>query len=247
MRPLVRNSCFKMPTSDRNKVTIVVTTGDPAGIGPEVTHKALRHPSIRNKANYIVIGECDKWRGKLGRPSASGGQVAIDSLKEAVDILNCIKGRKALVTAPASKYSLTKAGFKSGGHTELLMRLTQTRNAAMMFCAGAFRLVLLTRHVPLSSVPKLVTSNNLKNTSILFYSALRKYFLIKNPKIGIAGLNPHAGESGSIGDEEKRVIEPALKQLRRKCRAVFVLRPADVLFRQLYKRKIDGRVCMYHD
>jgi len=236
-----------MPTSYRTRATILITTGDPAGIGTEITRKALKDPSLRDKAKYIVIGDLSKSKEMKRQSSCWGGRVAIQNVEKAVGILNAIESKKALVTAPLSKLSLAKAGFKLGGHTELLSRITKSKDIMMMFCSGSFRIGLLTRHVPLKAVPNLIKTDKIVKTANLFCFALNRYFKIRKPKIGIAGLNPHAGESGVIGLEEKKIIMPAIRKLNKRCPASFFLRPADVVFRDLYERKLDGVLSMYHD
>lgn len=230
------------------KPVIVITAGDPAGIGPEITSKALKNMALKNRARFIVIdGSSGESINSLGKPSARGGRIAVENIKGAVKILNSLDTRKAMVTAPVNKFSLKKAGFKFTGHTELLAHLTKTKNIAMMFSKGAFKIALVTRHIPLSKVSKALTEEKIINTTKLFYSALKGRFKIKNPKIGISALNPHAGESGIMGTEEEELIGPAIKKLKRTINHKGAVKPADSLFHDLYKRKLDGIVCMYHD
>lgn len=229
------------------KPVIVITTGDPAGIGPEITSKALKNTALKNRARFIVIGDSSGKSIISGKPTARGGRIAVENIEKAVKILDSLDTRKALVTAPISKVSFKKAGFKFRGHTELLAQFTKTKNVAMMFSKGAFKIALVTRHIPLSKVSKELTEEKIINTTKLFYFALKNRFKIRNPKIGISALNPHAGESGIMGREEKEFIAPAIKKLKRTINYVGVPKPADSLFHDLYKRKLDGIVCMYHD
>ncbi len=229
------------------KPVIAITTGDPAGIGPEITSKALKNTDVKNRARFIVIDGSSGESIISGKPSARGGRIAVENIKKAVKILNSLDTRKALVTAPVNKFSLKKAGFKFRGHTELLAHLTKTKNIAMMFSKGPFKIALATRHIPLSRVSKELTEEKIINTTKLFYFALKRRFKIRNPKIGISALNPHAGESGIMGTEEEEFIGPAIKKLKRTINYKGVVRPADSLFHDLYKRKLDGIVCMYHD
>jgi len=225
---------------------IVITAGDPAGIGPEVTEKALKNRALLRKADFLVIG-CEGHPVKIGTPTKTSGRIAAENIRKAVNLLSYIKGRKALVTAPINKYSLMKAGLPFKGHTEFLAHLTNTKDIAMMFAADHFKLALVTRHIPLSEVCKSLSVAKITKTIRFFSSALKGIFGIKNPKIGVAGLNPHAGDSGTIGFEEKKIIIPAIKTLRREIRYLQGPYPADVLFHQLYTKKLDGAVCMYHD
>ena len=229
-----------------NKPLVVITTGDPAGIGPEITKKALKNTSLRKKANFIILGS-ENTSVKIGSPSKISGRISFENIKKAVKLLEAISGRKALVTAPISKYSFMKAGVPYKGHTELLAKLTNTKDIAMMFSADDFKLALVTRHIALAKVPRSLTTKRIVDTTRLFFSTLRDRFRIKDPRIGIAGLNPHAGENGVLGNEEARVIIPAIKKLRPFIRNITGPWPADILFRLLYKKKLDGVVCMYHD
>lgn len=236
-----------MALSNKNRPIIVITVGDPLGIGPEITKKALRNKSIRNKAFFFVFGNLSHKSLKKKGPTAWGGRESIENIRRAVSLLRSLKTRKALVTAPISKYSLAKSGSRFSAHTELLANLTNTKDVAMMFCAEGFKITLVTRHVPISKISKSLTEKKIIKTTELFYHALKKHFRIKNPKIGIAGLNPHAGESGILGREENNIIIPAVKKLRRRLSLVDMPRPADSLFYDLYRGRLDGIVCMYHD
>ncbi len=236
-----------MPKTLPYKPIIVITTGDPAGIGPEITEKALKNPALKGKAEFTVIGNYRSKYKAYGKPTASGGSLAVENIKKAVKILDSLKSRKALVTAPISKFSLKEAGFKFRGHTELLGYLTKTKNIAMMFSKGAFKIAIVTRHIPLSRVSRELTEEKIINTTRLFYLALKNRFKIRNPKIGISALNPHAGESGIMGTEEEELITPAIKKLKRAINYKGTPKPADSLFHDLYKGNLDGIVCMYHD
>jgi len=226
---------------------IIVTAGDPFGIGPEVTGKALKSKAIKNKADFIVIGKSLSSR-PAGRLCKLGGEISFENIYKAVNILKAVTGRpKALVTAPINKFSLKKAGYSYGGHTEMLADLLKVRSPAMMFNAESFRVVLTTRHIPLSKVPKALTKEKIISAGGLFYTALEKCFKIKNPRVGVAGLNPHAGEGGMMGREELDIIGPAIRELRKKFINITGPYPPDVIFRKLYAGDIDGVVAMYHD
>ncbi|MFH1791428.1 MAG: 4-hydroxythreonine-4-phosphate dehydrogenase PdxA [Candidatus Omnitrophota bacterium] len=231
----------------REKPLIVITTGDPAGIGPEITEKALRSKSVKDLAEYVIIKRPCGSGVEPGRAHADAGRAAYENIAEAVRLIKGVKRPRALVTAPISKYSLKKAGYRFTAHTEILGHLTGSRRVAMIFSADAFRLALVTRHVPLSKVASVLSAEKICGTTKLFYDALRELFKIRRPRIGIAGLNPHAGESGTMGDDEKRIIMPAVRALQKDLDGIRGPYPADTLFHDLYKRKLDGVVCMYHD
>lgn len=229
-----------------NKPVVVITVGDPAGIGPEITARALKNKSLRRIANFQIINE-KTGDIKIGVPSQKAGIIAVRNIKKAVRILHSIRGRKALVTGPINKYSLKHAGFNFAGHTELLADITKSKDVAMMFTAAHFRLTLVTRHIPLADVPKELSVEKIVRTTNLFHKALKNFFKIRAPRIGVAGLNPHAGEAGVIGNEEEQIIAPAVNKLARWMNKLVGPCPSDTLFRDLYRKKLDGVICMYHD
>lgn len=231
---------------ERGKPLIVITKGDPAGIGPEIISKAVYSSSLRNKAEYLIIG--GKIQCRPGAPSANAGLAAFRNIKQAVDILRDTKGRKALVTGPINKYSLNKAGLKYTGHTEMLADLCRVKDVVMMFSADDFRVAIATRHIRLKDVPRSITKKGIISTAKIFHKALKEHFKINDPKIGIAGLNPHSGESGVLGSEEKLIIQPAVRSLRQRVsRNISGPHPADRVFFDLYNKKYDGVIGMYHD
>ncbi len=227
------------------KPTIVITLGDPAGIGKEITFKALKDKSIKNSARYILIG--DDTDIKKGTIQARAGKIAYANILQAVNILKEHKGPKALVTAPINKASFKKAGIKYSGHTEILKVLTSSKNTVMSFWADDFRVALVTRHIPISKVSKSITKKEIVNTTLVFNEYVKKSVNKRKPVIAIAALNPHAGDDGVIGTEDKTIVLPAVKALLKK--GVNVIGPiaADVLFYKLKQGLYDGVVCMYHD
>jgi len=229
-----------------NKPLIVITTGDPRGVGPEITEKSLKQKAISRKADYIVIDETRRMPEKK-MSSLKAGRRSIENIKKAVKILMASRRKKALVTAPINKHAVYKTGCVIGGHTEMLAKFTGSKRVAMMFTADHFRLALVTRHIPLKKVAGVISVEKVVSTSRLFFDALKTLFGIKKPLIGIAGINPHAGDLGAIGNEEKKVIFPAIRKLKSMGIRVHGPCPADVLFYKLYKRKLDGVISMYHD
>lgn len=238
-----------MPKARSGKPVIIITTGDPAGIGPEVTDKALDYKPLKGKAEFVVLGteRAAKVKVPIGVPSREGGSISAENIRRAVSMLRAISGPKALVTAPISKFSLKKAGINFPGHTEMLASLTASRHVTMMFSADKFRVALVTRHIPLSRVSSEIDQKKIILTTGAFYSALRYRFGIRRPAIGVSALNPHAGESGLMGREENGIILPAVKNLRKKFGSIIGPVPADSLFRLLYLGRLDGVVSMYHD
>jgi len=234
-----------MPIFRSKKKTLAITIGDPAGIGPEITKKALASPKIRGLANFLVIGQADKAI-KPGHPSKKSGSQAIQFLEEAVEMANS-NIVDAIVTAPISKEACRSAGFKFPGHTEFLASRAKTKNFAMMLVGDKLRVVLVTRHLALKDVARVLTIDKIYQTIKLTNKSLKKQFNIAQPKIAVLGLNPHAGEGGMLGAEEKNIILPAIKKAKQNKINATGPYPADALFYQAKDGKFDAIVCMYHD
>ena len=216
----------------REKPNILITTGDPKGIGLEITKKALKNSSIKNLANFFIIKPKDK--------------TGFDAIKKAVEVTK--KGKiDALVTAPVNKSVINKSGIPFKGHTEYLAKLTNTKKFAMMFYANEFKLTIVTRHIALKEVPKSITKEKIKDAIVLTNEALRKYFGINRPKICVCGLNPHCGENGLIGKEEKEKIIPVIKSLKSKIPGLKGPLASDVVFYMAHKGRFDAVISMYHD
>ena len=152
----------------------------------------------------------------------------------------------AIVTAPISKEAFHLAGIREPGHTELLARLTGTRRYAMMLFGDRIRVVLATRHLPLRKVADALTVDSIVEAVEMLARAL-PWMGFRRARIGVCGLNPHAGDGGALGDEEKKIIAPALDRCRRRGWAVSGPIPADAIFHQHLAGKFDAVVAMYHD
>jgi 4-hydroxythreonine-4-phosphate dehydrogenase len=245
--------------------------GDPSGIGPEVTVKALASLKREKLADFFVIGDAgvlDKVKRRLGskldiplvdmsnvsgnnfsygRSSAAMGRASMEYLDMAVEILNA-GAADGLVTAPVNKGSVHKAGFSDfTGHTEYLAEKSGTKDFAMMFVGGDFKITLVTRHIALKDVSRALTARNISTAIRLTDKALKRWFSIKHPRIGISGLNPHAGEGGLFGCEEANVIIPAMKSLARRVKGMSGPFPPDAIFYHLLKKRFDAVISMYHD
>lgn len=153
----------------------------------------------------------------------------------------------AVVTAPINKKSLQDAGYVYPGHTEMLADLTGTPGAVMMLAGQKLRVVLVSVHCALSRVSKAITPSNILNTILVSHRSLKKYFSVPAPRIAVAALNPHAGEEGLFGWEEKKIITPAIQQARIQEVDASGPYPADTLFYYASQGKFDAVVCMYHD
>ncbi len=180
-----------------------------------------------------------------GKPSAISGKAVFEYIKKAVSL--AMKGEiDAIVTAPVNKETLRMAGLSYPGHTELLAELTGTKDFGMMLIGGPLKVILVTTHVALKDVPSMIKKDRVLKTITLAHKAMLD-LNIKNPRIAVAGLNPHAGEGGNFGKEEKKEIIPAIEKARK--RGINAIGPVspDTLFHKAYKGDYDTVVSMYHD
>jgi 4-hydroxythreonine-4-phosphate dehydrogenase len=226
---------------------IGVTVGDPAGIGPEIARKALAHPGLA-MCDIRLYGPSsdDELRGfERGRVSAAAGQAAYEAIVEAVR--DAQAGEiDAIATGPVNKTAFAAAGLPWKGHTDLLAHLTGAPRVAMMFHADALRVVLATVHVPLRDVPALLTRELLEGVIDLTASSLPR-FGIPTPRLALAGLNPHAGEEGLIGTEDRDVLAPAVAACHARGVDVAGPFPGDTVFVRALRGEFDAVVACYHD
>lgn len=153
----------------------------------------------------------------------------------------------AMVTAPVHKGIINDAGFAFSGHTEFLAELTHTPRVVMMLVGGGMRVALATIHMALKDVPAAITKTSLETTIRILHHDLVEKFGIQNPRILVAGLNPHAGEDGYLGHEEIEIINPVLEKLRTEGMQLVGTLPADTLFAKHHLSKADAVLAMYHD
>ena len=179
-----------------------------------------------------------------GHPNSENSETVLSSMNSAID--GCKrKIFKGMVTAPVNKAVINQAEFQFTGHTEFIANNTDTETPVMMLAADKFRVALATTHIPLSQVSSSITKEKIINIIEIIHADLKKYFNIQNPKIFVCGLNPHAGENGYLGNEEKTIIEPAIKYLRKKGLSIEGPASADTIF--LSEKKADIFLAMYHD
>ncbi|MDI6744432.1 MAG: 4-hydroxythreonine-4-phosphate dehydrogenase PdxA [Thermodesulfovibrionales bacterium] len=209
----------------------------------QITNSPDESKAGRGIIELIDIGEIKKF--KKGKPDAENGKACVSYINKAVELaLN--KKVDGIVTAPISKEALKMAGMKWHGHTEMLAELTDTKDYAMMLVGGQLRVILVTIHTSLKSVPEMIKKEGVLKTILLARKAC-DMLDIKNPRIAVAGLNPHAGEAGIFGDEEKNEIIPAIEEAKKLGMPVTGPYPPDTVFHRAYKGEIDIVVCMYHD
>jgi len=257
-----------VPTSKSLPIRVGITFGDPAGIGPEIIVKAIN--KLKDLAYFVVIG--DKWvldkipnskfqiinykfidlnnvRHKnfaFGKIKAAYGQASLEYIDYA---LKLIKNKQidCLVTCPISKESIKLAGFSFPGHTEYLAKQFKVKDFAMMLLNEKLRFVLITRHIPLSQVSLALNKNEIFKTIILTHNSLKELFLIKNPRLIVCGLNPHASDNGIIGTEENTIIKPVLNYLKGKNIKIEGPFASDVAITKAMAENYDCIIAFYHD
>lgn len=200
--------------------------------------------SSANRVSVLDLENVPLECFSFGKESALYGKASVEYIKIAYDlardhIADCI------VTAPINKLSLKMSGFKFPGHTEYLASLSKTRRYVMMLVGGPLRVSLVTRHIPLSEVPRQLTTEKIAETIEITLDSLKRDFNILKPKIGVCGLNPHCGEKGIFGNEEAKIIEPAVRKFKKN--NVIGPIPSDALFYEAYRGRFDGVICHYHD
>ncbi|MGB7949294.1 MAG: 4-hydroxythreonine-4-phosphate dehydrogenase PdxA [Candidatus Binatia bacterium] len=181
-----------------------------------------------------------------GGPTKAGGHAAYRYIVVAAKL--ALTGvADAMATAPISKRILQDAGYNYPGHTELLAELSRAPECRMMLIGKKLRVVPVTGHVAFSKVPRGLSREKIATTLELVHGSLRHFFAIRRPRIAVAALNPHGGEDGIFGHEEKEIIAPAVRAAKRKGIQAYGPFPADSLFHQAARGDYDVVVCMYHD
>lgn len=235
---------------------LIITLGDPLGIGPEVTKKALKVFKKSTNTQITLIGASadgflhyddfikitSEYKKPLKPgPSKYGADISFKALKVAIKI--CLKDKNArLITAPISKEAWAKIGIKFTGHTEVLQHYAaKNKEVLMMFSAGKICTALATEHLALKDVSKHLNKAKLESKIKLFSEFLG------NKKIVISALNPHAGDGGKIGKEEINLLTPVAHNLHKKGLNIFGPLPVDSAWQKHLSGKFDGVFCLYHD
>ena len=257
---------------------LALTAGDPAGIGPEIVHRALLEHEVRRAARLVVIGpsglrppevpavalgDAAGWRDalpegsawwipleglalwRMGETQREGGEAALAALRVG-HRLALDRHVDALVTAPVSKEALHLAGEKVEGQTGLLGQWCGVDDHQMLAVAGKLRVLLLTRHLPLKEALEEVIEERVVRHLQLLHRGLESLGFVA-PKLALAGLNPHAGESGILGGEERAILEPAVRRAREAGIDVHGPISPDVVFSDGAKGVWDGVLALYHD
>jgi 4-hydroxythreonine-4-phosphate dehydrogenase len=224
---------------------IAITAGDPAGIGPEIADKASRDARVLDVCEPFVYAEPSSEPFAIGEVSAAAGRAAYATIVRAVD--DARAGRvQAIATAPVNKLAFARAGLPWKGHTDLLAHLCGVSRVAMMFHAPELNVVLATVHVSLRDVPRLLTRALVEDVLALTAESLPQ-FGIPAPRIAVAGLNPHAGEDGLLGSEDRDVLAPAIAAARGRGLNVSGPWPADTVFGRAARGEFDIVLACYHD
>ena len=268
-----------MSALSSTQTPVIVTPGDPSGIGPEITLKA----ALTGKTPFVAIADPEhmaklsaelglsldiciwqpgqkldkhylsifphRWPAEViaGHPDDANSVSILGAIEQAVT--HVLAGdASALVTNPINKYVLYKAGFTYPGHTEFLASLSRHRKHPVMMLANDFlRVIPVTIHNPVSEISERLTPALLYKTAIVTQQDLTNRFGIENPRITVCGLNPHAGEQGTLGSEDITIIKPVLSQLLSEGVNVTGPLPADSLFHQSARSEYDCVLGMYHD
>lgn len=254
--------------------TIAVSMGDPAGIGPELIRAAFEAFAGDDTISLLAVGDAAVLDAALGAsarfgkvvptaaapcpdvtpgaPSPAAAPAIIAAIETGVTLVR--SGRAdALVTMPIAKSVLQAAGFGFPGHTEFLAHLTADipmegpRGPVMMLAGADLRVALATIHLPLAAVPGALSVEGIVHTGRVVARALRQDFGIAAPRLALCGLNPHAGENGAIGTEERDVLNPAAELLRAEGVDCGPAHSADVMFHPEARARYDAAIAMYHD
>lgn len=237
---------------------IAITTGEPAGIGPQISRAAL--DALPNGVEAVLIGDAALIKSTAAQTEhialevpVTPGQLDPRNAEYVLKVLDrAIAGAQsgeydAIVTAPVHKGVINQAGIPFTGHTEYLADKTRTGHVVMLLASAQLRVALATTHLPLRQVPVLLTSLLLQQTFEVLHADLVHRFGLPEPRIAVCGLNPHAGEGGHLGREEIDVIAPAIAAARARGMNLEGPLPADTVFVPAIAARFDAIVAMYHD
>lgn len=224
--------------------------GDPVLLGPGTPYREIQHPSEAAACfadSLPVLPLSCPEPVHPGRPSPGNAVAVIESIRKAVQYtLEGVAG--AVVTNPIAKHVLAASGFPHPGHTEFLAALCgASGQEVMMLACPELKVTLTSIHIPLKRAIDTLSAERIIDVTRVTAAALRRDFGLRQPRLAIAGLNPHAGENGMMGDEESRIIQPAMEALRREGIDVIGPMPPDTMFSAAARPRYDAAICLYHD
>lgn len=270
--------------SKRAAPRVLLTSGEPAGIGPDLIVKlagtnhdfdlsVVCDPALlRQRANELsvpvdIVELNNRMHDDINHHAA--GQIKVLPIKSGVSVRAgkpdtgnagyvlrlldtasdaCRAGRfDAMVTTPVQKSIINDAGIMFSGHTEYLAKQCNDCQPVMLLVGPKLRVALVTTHLPLRDVPKAITPEHVERVLRIVLHDMKRYFGIDEPKLAVCGLNPHAGENGHLGDEERKSINPAIESLKAEGRKIIGPLSADTAFRPEQRQNTDVYICMYHD
>lgn len=263
--------------AEAGKPVVAASMGDPGGVGPEILLRILPRAAAANllifgearyleraaeaaglsplarggapadaaTAGHALIETPSDGEAPLGAPSAAGGAASLRYVESALAAVQA-GGCQALVTMPVSKLAWEMAGARFAGHTELLAERTGAF-AVMLLSGGGLRIALASTHLPLADVPARLERGLLARVFAVTFEALKRDFGVASPRLGVMGLNPHASDGGRFGDEEERLIRPAIEAASAAGMAISGPLPPDAAPRQMLDGKFDALVAMYHE
>ncbi|MSQ47708.1 MAG: 4-hydroxythreonine-4-phosphate dehydrogenase PdxA [Deltaproteobacteria bacterium] len=206
------------------------------------------YPADSRRLPVLALSTLASAHRTPGQPTSTGGEASYRYVETGVHLAmeNALQG---IVTAPISKAMWHAAGRDYPGHTELLAALTHTPEVRMMLVGRQLRVILVTTHIALARVPAALSTEHIKKTILMTAAHLTRFHGLACPRLAVAGLNPHAGEAGAFGDEEARIIAPAVRHLQEQHHALVVDGPfpADTVFVRAVQGAFDGVICLYHD
>lgn len=259
----------KIPISKSYRIKVGLTIGDPSGIGPAITVKAISELSgfvdfiiigdlfvlkkipgfsriSKNSVKIIDLKNINRGNFKFGKIKGEYGKASIEYLDKALQLLNDNE-IDCLVTCPISKEAINKAGFKYSGHTEYFIKKTKAKHVVMMLLNKDLRFSLITRHLPIKDVSGVLSIDEIFDVTRTTYLSLKDIFEVSLPRIALCGLNPHASDNGLIGDEEERIIKPAVRKLKRIFKGIDGPFSPDIAIYRAFKGEYDAVIAMYHD
>jgi 4-hydroxythreonine-4-phosphate dehydrogenase len=249
-------------------IRVGITMGDPSGIGPEIIDKAVK--ALKGIAEFVIIGNkyvfsrlpvcgfqssgvrfidlrnVNHKSFSFGKIRAEYGRSAMEYLDKAMELLKK-KQIDCLVTAPISKEAINLAGLRYSGHTEYFAEKTKTLNPVMMLLNKDLKFSLVTRHIPLKALAAKLKPDTIADTIAITHKSLKKLFAIARPRIIVCGINPHASDNGTIGDEENRIIKPVIEKLKKTMKYLDGPIAADTAIVKARHQEYDCIIAMYHD